>query len=76
MARSGIWYTDQISINDSVIEAPTTFRRSSEIRLTNVDLPNAQETLWNCTDIHLNHVTAIGDCGVKPQKRKRTGNSI
>ncbi|UZP76635.1 DUF3737 family protein [Paenibacillus polymyxa] len=31
------------------------------MRLTNVDLPNAQETLWNCADIHLNHVTAKGD---------------
>lgn len=61
MARSGIWYTNQISINDSVIEAPKAFRRSSGISLTNVDLPNAQETLWNCTDIYLNHVTAKGD---------------
>ncbi|WP_348622408.1 DUF3737 family protein [Paenibacillus polymyxa] len=61
MARSGIWYTHQIAISDSVIEAPKIFRRSSGIRLTNVDLPNAQETLWNCADIHLNHVTAKGD---------------
>ncbi|MBP1307547.1 hypothetical protein JOD82_000562 [Paenibacillus sp. 1182] len=61
MARSGIWYTDQIVISDSVIEAPKTFRRSSGIRLTYVDLPNAQETLWNCEDIHLHHVTAKGD---------------
>lgn len=60
-ARSGIWYTHQISINDSIIEAPKMFRRSSGVRLTNVDLPNAQETLWNCTDIHLNHVSAKGD---------------
>ena len=60
-ARSGIWYTHQISISASVVEAPKTFRRSSGIRLTNVSLPNAQETLWNCKDIHMNHVTAKGD---------------
>lgn len=61
MARSGIWYTHHISISDSVIEAPKAFRRSSDIRLTNVDLPNAQETLWNCEDVDLKHVTARGD---------------
>lgn len=61
MARSGIWYTHHISINDSVIEAPKTFRRSTGIRLTNVDLPNAHESLWNCSDIQLNNVSAKGD---------------
>lgn len=61
MARSGIWYTHQISISDCVIEAPKTFRRSSGIRLMNVNMPNAQETLWNCKDIHMKHVTATGD---------------
>ncbi|MGF0145469.1 DUF3737 family protein [Sharpea azabuensis] len=60
-ARSGIWYTHNIDIKDSTIEAPKTFRRSSHIHLNNVNLPLAQETLWNCHDIHLNNVTARGD---------------
>ncbi|KUP22562.1 DUF3737 family protein [Paenibacillus sp. DMB5] len=60
-ARSGIWYTHQISVSDCVIEAPKTFRRSSGIRLSNVNFPNAQETLWNCKVIYMNHVTARGD---------------
>ena len=60
-ARSGIWYTVGISISDSVIEAPKTFRRSSSIRLSSVSLPKAQETLWNCRDITLSKVTAAGD---------------
>ncbi|CVH76271.1 hypothetical protein BN3662_01467 [Clostridiales bacterium CHKCI006] len=60
-ARSGIWYTHHIQIKDSIIEAPKTFRRSSHIELENVDMPLAQETLWNCHDIHLNHVQARGD---------------
>lgn len=61
MARSGIWYTRHISIHDSVIEAPKTLRRSSDIHLVNVNLPNAQETLWNCEGVCLEHVTAHGD---------------
>ncbi len=60
-ARSGIWYTRNIDIVNSVIEAPKTFRRSSNIALSNVTLPLAQETLWQCDDIRLENVTARGD---------------
>lgn len=60
-ARSGIWYTDNINIKDSFIEAPKTFRRSSNITLTNVSMPNALESFWNCKSINLNNVEAKGD---------------
>lgn len=59
-ARAGIWYTYDIEIDDCVIEAPKTFRRSSGIKLTDVAMPNAAETLWNCTDVSLKNVTAQG----------------
>ncbi len=61
MARAGIWYTENISIEDSIIEAPKNFRRTKKIRLKNVSLPNASETLWNCEDIEMNQVMAKGD---------------
>ena len=61
MARAGIWYTDNISITDTIIEAPKTFRRARGIRLHNVDMPNAAETLWNCQDIEMERVMAKGD---------------
>lgn len=60
-ARSGIWYTHNITIENSLIEAPKTFRRSSNIKLINTPIPNALETLWNCNEIELNNVTAKGD---------------
>ncbi|WP_028044555.1 DUF3737 family protein [Candidatus Stoquefichus massiliensis] len=60
-ARSGIWYTHHIDIQDSIIEAPKTFRRSSDITLKNVDMPMALESFWNCQNIQLNHVRARGD---------------
>lgn len=60
-ARSGIWYTNKIEINDSIIDAPKTFRRSNDIVLNNVQLTNADETLWNCKDIKLNKVNAKGN---------------
>lgn len=61
MARAGIWYTDNISVFDTVIEAPKSFRRVNGLLLRNVDMPNAAETLWNCQNIKLENVSAKGD---------------
>ncbi|GLC80708.1 DUF3737 family protein [Lacrimispora brassicae] len=60
-ARAGIWYTDQIHISHTTIEAPKTFRRSTNIILEHVDMPNASETLWMCNGVSLDDVSAEGD---------------
>lgn len=61
MARAGVWYTDNIDIENTLIQAPKNFRRCNNVRLSNVFIPNAQETLWNCNKIELNNVNAKGD---------------
>ena len=61
MARSGIWYTNHIEMNDCLFDCPKTFRRSSFITLTNCTLNKAEETFWGCHHIKLNKVTAKGD---------------
>lgn len=61
MARAGIWYTENIAVTDTIIEAPKNFRRSKGIILKNVSFPDASETLWNCENIQMDHVTAKGD---------------
>ena len=60
-ARSGIWYTHHITMCNCNISAPKTFRKSSHISLFNCNMPNAIETLWNCSDIKIKKVSAIGD---------------
>lgn len=60
-ARSGIWYTKNITMENCLIQAPKTFRRSEGITLTNVQLSNAEETFWNCKDITLRQVSANGN---------------
>lgn len=60
-ARSGIWYTKNIRMENCLIEAPKTFRRAEDITLNNCTLPNAQETLWSCKNITLTNVSAKGD---------------
>ena len=60
-ARSGIWYTNNIHFENSIIKAPKTFRRSKGIHLNNIDMPNALESFWGCEDIVLREMSAKGD---------------
>ncbi len=59
MARAGVWYTENISVKDSLIEAPKNFRRCTNLTLSNVSFSNAAETLWSCKDIRLENVSAV-----------------
>lgn len=61
MARAGVWYTNNISVTNSLIEAPKNFRRCDNLSLDNVTFTNAAETLWSCSNVHLNKVTVRGD---------------
>ena len=61
MGRAGVWYTDNITVKNAIIEAPKNFRRCHNVNLQNVDFPNAAETLWHCDGITMERVTARGD---------------
>lgn len=60
-ARSGIWYTKNIRIYDSLIEAPKTFRRAKDVFLKNVEMPNALESFWNCKNVKIIDSKIKGD---------------
>ena len=61
MARAGVWYTEDMSVERAVIEAPKNFRRCRRLLLKDVDMPNAAETLWSCDGVTLENVSARGD---------------
>lgn len=61
MARAGVWYTNHISVENAVIEAPKNFRRCQDVKLLNVSFTNAAETLWHCDGVVMEQVTAKGD---------------
>ncbi len=61
MARAGVWYTNDISVSNCVIEAPKNFRRCSRLTLEKVSFADAAETLWHCTDVTMRDVYAKGD---------------
>lgn len=61
LSRSGLWYTKNTTIEDTIIEAPKEFRRCDGVFLKKVTFSNAEETLWNCRNIRLEQVYAKGD---------------
>ena len=61
MARAGVWYTNHITVEDALIQAPKNFRRCKDLTLKDVSLTNAEETLWKCTDVTLDNVVAKGN---------------
>ena len=60
-ARSGVWYTDNITMNHCVIDAPKTFRKANRITLNSCSLEHADETLWFCKDIKMDCVKGKGN---------------
>ena len=58
-ARAALWYSQNLQMTDTVVEAPKMFREMDGIRLENVQLPNALETLWHCRNVALKNVMGI-----------------
>lgn len=61
MARAGVWYSSNLTVRNAVIEAPKNFRRCRGLLLEHVSFLNAEETLWSCDSVKMDHVTAKGD---------------
>ena len=55
-ARAALWYSKNLKMKDTLVEAPKMFREMDGIELENVQLPNALETLWYCRNVELNNV--------------------
>lgn len=55
-ARAAIWYSRDLVMEDTVVEAPKMFREMDRVCLRRVKLSNAAETLWNCRDVLLEDV--------------------
>ncbi|MCR5322002.1 MAG: DUF3737 family protein [Lachnospiraceae bacterium] len=57
MGRAGVWYTDDICVEGSVIEAPKNFRRCRNVKIVDTTFSYAAETLWTCEGVELKNVT-------------------
>jgi len=55
-ARAALWYSRNLTMEDTVVEAPKMFREMENLILKSVRIPDAQETLWHCSNIVLSGV--------------------
>ena len=60
-ARSGIWYTKNITMRNCLIEAPKTFRYAEKVVLEATDIVKGKETFWNSKDIKVSNAKINGD---------------
>ena len=55
-ARAAIWYSNDCIMSDCDIQAPKMFREMHGLRVSSTVFHDAQETLWHCSDVVLDHV--------------------
>lgn len=55
-SRAAIWYSRNIKMINSKVEAPKMFREIDGLYLEKVKLTDAGETFWNCRDLELRDV--------------------
>lgn len=55
-SRSAIWYSNDMTMRDTVIDAPKFFREMRGLTLENVQMNDADETFWRVTDLKVRNV--------------------
>ncbi len=55
-ARAALWYSSDLVMTDTQVDAPKMFREMQRLSLQGVKIPDAQETLWHCKDVKLRDV--------------------
>ena len=55
-SRSAIWYSNDMTMRDSIIDAPKFFREMRGLTLENVQLNDADETFWRVSDLIVRNV--------------------
>lgn len=55
-ARAALWYSDNCVMEHTRVDAPKMFREMKGVELTDVEIPDAQETLWHCSGVKLRDV--------------------
>nr|AHF26039.1 hydrogenase-4 component C [uncultured bacterium Contigcl_1738] len=60
-ARAGIWYSNDVELIDCSFDAPKGIRKCHNVRLSHVQMPHADETLWWCEDVRVEDVSVTGD---------------
>lgn len=55
-ARAALWYSKNLEMSDTIVDAPKMFREMENMSLRNVKMTDAAETLWHCRGVNLRDV--------------------
>lgn len=55
-ARAALWYSRNLVMTDTRVDAPKMFREMDGIVLRNVTIPDAEETLWHVANVDIKNV--------------------
>jgi len=59
-SRAAIWYTTNLKMTNTLVEAPKMFREVDGLELVNVRMPGAAECCWYCRNIKIRDVEIKG----------------
>ena len=54
--RSALWYSDNLKMRNTVIDAPKMFREMHDIELEDVQINDADEIFWRCQNIRVKNL--------------------
>lgn len=55
-ARAALWYSKNLVMTNTMVEAPKMFREMENLELRNVRIPDAQETMWHVRNVVMSDV--------------------
>lgn len=58
--RSALWYSDHLKMTDTRIDAPKMFREMHHLDLQNVEMTDADEVFWRCSNIRAKNLRLHG----------------
>ena len=58
--RSALWYSDHLKMTNTRIDAPKMFREMHHLDLENVEMTDADEVFWRCSDIRVKNLRLHG----------------
>lgn len=80
-ARAALWYSSDLIMSDTLVEAPKMFREMQRLSLTRVRIPDAAETLWHCSGVTLRDVEVANadylfmhSCDIDIDRYRQDGN--
>ena len=59
-SRAAIWYSKNIRMINTIVDAPKMFREIDGLYVENVKFPNAAECFWNCRNIEVKDIEVKG----------------